>query len=73
VHYACNTLAITFARLGRIPLPERQQVAASTTLIHELGDRDPTTRRLFLEILADTERHASELADDLQSTSEVRA
>jgi len=52
---------------------ERQQVAAYTTLIRELGDRDPTTRRLLLEILADTERHASELADYLKSTSEVRA
>jgi bacterioferritin len=39
---------------------ERQQVAAYTTLVRELGDRDPTTRRLLLEILADTERHASE-------------
>ena len=52
---------------------ERQQVAAYTTLIREIGDRDPTTRRLLLEILADTERHASELADYLKSTSEVRA
>jgi bacterioferritin len=40
---------------------ERQQVAAYTTLIREIGDRDPTTRRLLLEILADTERHASQL------------
>ncbi len=38
---------------------ERQQVAA-------------TTRRLLLEILADTERHASELADYLKSTTDVR-
>jgi bacterioferritin len=52
---------------------ERQQVAAYTTLIREIGDRDPTTRRLLLEILADTERHASQLADYLKSTSEVRA
>jgi bacterioferritin len=51
---------------------ERQQVAAYTTLVHEIGERDPTTRRLLLEILADTERHASELADYLKSTSEVR-
>jgi bacterioferritin len=52
---------------------ERQQVAAYTTLVREIGERDPTTRRLLLEILADTERHASELADYLKSTSEVRA
>jgi bacterioferritin len=51
---------------------ERQQVAAYTTLVRELGERDPTTRRLLLEILADTERHASELADYLKQTSEVR-
>src|SRR5882724_5387434 len=46
-------------------LLERQQVAAYTTLVRELGERDPTTRRLLVEILveilADTERHASEL------------
>ena len=41
-------------------LLERQQVAAYTTLVRELGERDPTTRRLLVEILADTERHASE-------------
>jgi bacterioferritin len=41
-------------------LLERQQVAAYTTLMRELGERDPTTRRLLVEILADTERHASE-------------
>jgi len=52
---------------------ERQQVAAYTTLIREIGDSDPTTRRLLLEILADTERHASELADYLKSTAEVRS
>jgi bacterioferritin len=51
---------------------ERQQVAAYTTLVRELGDRDPTTRGLLLGILAETERHASELADYLKQTSEVR-
>jgi len=35
-----------------------QQVAAYTTLVRELCERDPTTRRLLVEILADTERHA---------------
>ena len=52
--------------------PERQQVAAYTTLVRELGEGDPTTRRLLLDILADTERHASELADYLKNTSEMR-
>jgi len=51
---------------------ERQQVAAYTTLVREIGDRDPTTRRLLMQILADTEQHASELADYLKSTSDVR-
>ncbi len=51
---------------------ERQQVAAYTTLVREVGEQDPTTRRLLLEILADTEKHASELADYLKSTTEVR-
>jgi len=51
---------------------ERQQVAAYTTCVRELGERDPTTRRLLLEILAETERHASELADYLNSTTDVR-
>ena len=30
---------------------ERQQVAAYTTLVREIGERDPTTRRLLMEIL----------------------
>jgi bacterioferritin len=51
---------------------ERQQVAAYTTLVRAIGERDPTTRRLLMEILADTERHASELADYLKSTTDVR-
>ena len=51
---------------------ERQQVAAYTTFVRELGERDPTTRRLLLEILAETERHASELADYLKNTTDVR-
>jgi bacterioferritin (cytochrome b1) len=48
-------------------------VAAYTTFVRELGERDPTTRRLLLEILAETERHASELADYLKSTTDVRS
>ena len=41
-------------------------------MMASLGERDPTTRRLLLEILADTERHASELADYLKNTTDVR-
>ncbi len=65
-----TTIQQAAAKMRRL---ERQQVAAYTTLIREIGDSDPTTRRLLLEILADTERHASELADYLKSTAEVRS
>ena len=41
-------------------------------LIRELGDRDPTTRRLLVDILADTEQHASELADYLKRQADTR-
>lgn len=50
---------------------ERQQVAAYTALIRELGDTDLTTRQLLLEILGETEAHASELADYLKRTAET--
>ena len=51
---------------------ERRQVAAYTALIRELGDRDPTTRRLLMSILAETEQHASELADYLKRHADTR-
>jgi bacterioferritin len=54
-------------------LLERRQVAEYTTLIREIGDRDPTTRRLLVEILADTEQHASELADYLKRQADTRS
>jgi bacterioferritin len=54
-------------------LLERRQVAEYTTLIREIGDRDPTTRRLLGEILADTEQHASELADYLKRQADTRS
>jgi bacterioferritin len=53
-------------------LLERRQIAAYTALIREIGDRDLTTRRLLLDILADTEQHASELADYLKRHAETR-
>jgi bacterioferritin len=54
-------------------LLERRQVAAYTALIREIGDRDPTTRRLLSDILADTEQHASELADYLKRQADTRS
>jgi bacterioferritin len=53
-------------------LLERRQVAAYTALIREVGDRDPTTRCLLLDILVETEKHASELADYLKHHSDTR-
>jgi len=51
---------------------ERQQVAAYTALIRELGDNDLITRQILLQILADTEKHASELADYLKRTADTQ-
>ncbi len=53
-------------------LLERRQVAAYTALIREVGDRDPTTRCLLLDILVETEKHARELADYLKHHSDTR-
>jgi bacterioferritin len=51
---------------------ERHQVAAYTAFIRDLGDADLTTRQLLLQILAETEQHASELADYLKRTAETQ-
>jgi bacterioferritin len=51
---------------------ERRQIAAYTELIRAIGDSDPTTRRLLIDILADTEQHASELADYLKRHADTR-
>ena len=53
-------------------LLERRQVEAYTALIREIGDKDLVTREMLLEILADTETHASELADFLKRSSDTR-
>jgi len=50
---------------------ERQQITAYTTLIREIGDKDPTTRRMLAGILEVTEQHASELADYLKRNAEL--
>ena len=51
---------------------ERQQVEAYTNLIRKLGDNDPVTQSLLVGILAETEQHASELADYLKRISDTR-
>ncbi len=40
---------------------ERVAVESYTQMVHLVGDRDPTTRRLLEDILADEQRHAEEL------------
>jgi bacterioferritin len=53
-------------------LLERRQIEAYSALIRELGDKDLTTREILLAILAETETHASELADFLKRASDKR-
>ena len=53
-------------------MTERQQIVAYTALIRELGDRDFTTSKLLIGILADTEEHAAELSDYLKLRSDMR-
>lgn len=54
-------------------LLERRQVEAYTALIREIGDKDLVTRDMLLDILRETETHASELADFLKRSSEQRS
>jgi bacterioferritin len=49
---------------------ERQQIEVYTALIREIGDQDPVTRHVLVGILAETEKHASELADYLKRTAD---
>lgn len=51
---------------------ERQQIEAYTNMIRTVGDKDPVTHSLLVEILAETEKHASELADYMKRISETR-
>jgi hypothetical protein len=51
---------------------ERRHAAESPVLRRESGDRDPTTWRLWVEILAGTEPRASEPADDLTRQADTR-
>ena len=50
-------------------LLERQQVEVYTRLIREIGDQDLVTRQVLIGILAETEKHASELADYLKRSA----
>ncbi len=50
---------------------ERQQIEVYTALIREIGDQDLVTRHVLLGILAETEKHASELADYLKRTADT--
>lgn len=52
---------------------ERQQIRSYSALIRQIGDSDPTTRRLLEDILATTEQHASELADYLKRSADTRS
>src|SRR5450830_122002 len=46
---------------------ERIAVDSYREIIHYIGDKDPTTRRLLEEILAQEEEHADDMADILES------
>ena len=45
---------------------ERVAVEAYRQMIHLIGDKDPTTRRMLEEILTDEEEHADEISDWLE-------
>ena len=51
---------------------ERQQIEVYTALIREIGDKDVVTRHVLIDILAETEKHASELADYLKRTAKTK-
>ncbi len=53
-------------------LLERRQVEVYTALIREIGEKDLITREILLDILGETETHASELADFLKRSSDTR-
>jgi bacterioferritin len=53
-------------------LLERQQIEAYTALVREIDNQDLVTRQMLIGILAETEKHASELADYLKRTAETK-
>ena len=48
---------------------ERQQIEAYTSFIRDMGDQDFVSRHLLISILAETEKHANELADYLKRSA----
>jgi bacterioferritin len=58
--------------VGEDLMLERQQIEAYTALIREIGDQDVVTRQMLIGILAETEQHASELADYLKRTADTK-
>src|SRR5688572_9601745 len=51
---------------------ERQQIEVYTALVRDIGDEDLVTRQMLISILAETEKHASELADYLKRTADTK-
>ena len=45
---------------------ERIAIESYREMIHFIGDKDPTTRRIFEDILAQEEEHADDMADILK-------
>jgi bacterioferritin len=84
--YAPQEIAAKAAKVGIVPeqgatlsemvaedlMLERQQIEVYTGLIREIGDQDVVTRHVLIGILAETEKHASELADYLKRTAETK-
>ena len=50
---------------------ERQQIETYSALVREIDNQDLVTRQMLIGILAETEKHASELADYLKRTAET--
>lgn len=55
------------AMLKKDLVAERVAIESYRQMIHLIGDKDPTTRRLLEEILAVEEEHADELRDWLEA------
>lgn len=84
--YDPKEIAVKAANVGIVPeqgatltemviedlMLERQQIEAYTALIRELGEEDLVTRQTLIGILAETEKHASELADYLKRTADTK-
>ena len=51
---------------------ERQQIEAYSALVREIDDRDLVSRQMLIGILAETEKHASELADYLKRSADTK-